>query len=649
MISCNQGDTTASNMVREILATAIRVWCISDDETIIKRLRSILHSVVAMSDFVVFADIESIPKHHNARPDIIFAQCDDWDLRDTLLKLQGNMRVSVVAIVPDDADDLDHMLILYGLVDCILHQEIKVRTLKRVLRHGIQTNLITKIQATEQRLRESQHLVERIFETLPYAVNLFDIEARTYLYGNYRLPEKLGYTVDEIATMDNEITPLDIHPDDRANYKKFREDIINASDEDVLHLEIRLKNKAESWRWMHSRYTIFKRDNAGKPIQLLGVAQDITDRKLLEDAIRASEARYHAIINSQAVMLFRYDIASHQITFTNAAFDAAAIVKKSAFLDEIPKSLQQHIQHIIAQQNIGHSVKVTEHELRADVWLECTWQPIVDEANHLIEIQCALYDVSTRKRAERALQLSLLRETEMNAMRQNFIQTISHEFRTPLAGIQLAVNNLIRYHDRYTPDQRDNKFDKVQRYINRMVTMLDDVLIVSQSDNNQLTFTPKSHNVTALVKQSIQTFLGTFSQQARITLDAPTDAFMADVDDRLFTYIVDNLLNNALKYSAEESTVRVVVTYTEGDFSVQVTDKGIGIPDDEIQQVLLAFHRAKNVNEREGTGLGLYIVNHAVQLHNGTLTIHSEECKGTQVTITLPRKVIRTAPNLTRQ
>jgi signal transduction histidine kinase len=111
---------------------------------------------------------------------------------------------------------------------------------------------------------------------------------------------------------------------------------------------------------------------------------------------------------------------------------------------------------------------------------------------------------------------------------------------------------------------------------------------------------------------------------------------MADPDR--MRQVVDNLLSNALKYSAETSDIDVIVSAEDGQIATTVADHGIGIPRDEIPQLFERFHRARNVSSRYygGLGLGLYIAKAIIEAHRGTITVESEEGQGSRFTIRLP-------------
>jgi signal transduction histidine kinase len=116
------------------------------------------------------------------------------------------------------------------------------------------------------------------------------------------------------------------------------------------------------------------------------------------------------------------------------------------------------------------------------------------------------------------------------------------------------------------------------------------------------------------------------------------------MDEHLLRHILENLLSNAAKYSAEGSEIRIAVERQQEQAVIEVEDRGIGIPAADQSRLFETFHRASNVENRPGTGLGLSIVRKSVDLHGGDISFASSTGKGTRFTVRLPlRRNLATA------
>ena len=114
--------------------------------------------------------------------------------------------------------------------------------------------------------------------------------------------------------------------------------------------------------------------------------------------------------------------------------------------------------------------------------------------------------------------------------------------------------------------------------------------------------------------------------------------FSMKIDEDLIRQVFTNLIENAIKYSPENSSILVSAEEVDGRVVVQVADQGMGIPDDELNQLFTKFYRSKNVRKEniQGTGLGLYLARYFVNLHRGQIYVESEKNKGSTFTVELP-------------
>jgi signal transduction histidine kinase len=124
--------------------------------------------------------------------------------------------------------------------------------------------------------------------------------------------------------------------------------------------------------------------------------------------------------------------------------------------------------------------------------------------------------------------------------------------------------------------------------------------------------------------------------QRRIDFSGTNRRVEADVDPKLLRRALNNLLNNAIKYSPDDKPITVSLEVVEGEAVIRISDQGIGIPEDDLRHLFEPFHRAANVGKIQGTGLGLAIARQAIELHGGTIAVDSTVGVGTTFTVRLP-------------
>jgi len=170
-----------------------------------------------------------------------------------------------------------------------------------------------------------------------------------------------------------------------------------------------------------------------------------------------------------------------------------------------------------------------------------------------------------------------------------------------------------------------------------MMGLITELLDVSRIETNRLQIEPQAIRWLEFLQRRATAFR-VQNPTRTITFESGMPETIVLVDPDRMRQVIDNLLSNAIKYSGETSEVRVRAVIENKSMMTIVTDKGIGIPADEIPRLFERFHRARNVSSRYygGLGLGLYIAKAIVEAHNGSIFVQSEEGKGSTFTIKLP-------------
>jgi PAS domain S-box-containing protein len=226
---------------------------------------------------------------------------------------------------------------------------------------------------------------------------------------------------------------------------------------------------------------------------------------------------------------------------------------------------------------------------------------------------------------------------ELDRKKDEFLSVASHELRTPLTTIKGYTQLLAQTINDSKPEERGTYLTAVLGEIDRMMGLISELLDVSRIETNRLQIHPQPIKWRDFLERRATAFR-VQNPQRTIRFDAKVDELTVHADPDRMRQVVDNLLSNALKYSAEGTEIDVFAVI-EGDVMLtSVVDHGIGIPRDEIPQLFERFHRARNVSSRYygGLGLGLYIAKAIVEAHNGDITVESDEGQGSRFTIRFP-------------
>lgn len=245
-------------------------------------------------------------------------------------------------------------------------------------------------------------------------------------------------------------------------------------------------------------------------------------------------------------------------------------------------------------------------------------------------------DITEQKNAELQLKDTLNREIELGKFKSSFVTTASHQFRTPLTSIQSSVELI----DFYLSKIEFDKKDKTKHHINLISTeiqkfsdLMKDILTIGKIEEGKIPFYPEKTDLKKLINEVIETYFSVRADGRKINFECDNKEFNLFVDSRLITHSILNLLSNAFKYSAGNPTIKL---YKIEDFVyIEIVDDGIGIPENEINNLFQSFYRASNSSSVEGTGLGLAIVKEFITIHNGEIIVRSALNKGSTFTIKL--------------
>jgi len=247
-------------------------------------------------------------------------------------------------------------------------------------------------------------------------------------------------------------------------------------------------------------------------------------------------------------------------------------------------------------------------------------------------------DELEKKVAERTSDLydALKKEQELHQLKSRFITMVSHEFRTPLTAIGSSSELLESFGDQMSPEQRQKRYDKIRAAIQHMTCMLEDVLNTGRLEANSIQFNPEPLNLDQFALDLLQSERQLDLQKQRIDFHTNGSSRRYWLDKWLLEVIIRNLLSNAIKYTPADKAIRFTITYTDEDIRLMVADEGPGIPEADQAHIFDPFYRAKPVENIPGTGLGLFMVHRAVQLHGGTIHLESNITQGTVITVHIP-------------
>ena len=262
------------------------------------------------------------------------------------------------------------------------------------------------------------------------------------------------------------------------------------------------------------------------------------------------------------------------------------------------------------------------------VTLRVNFALIRKESGFISGLVAVLHDATEQEKEERERRL--------------FVSNVSHELRTPLTSVKSYLEAL---DDGALNEEIAPNFIKVSLdETNRMMRMITDLLALSRIDNKSTQLNVEMTNFTAFMTYILNRFGQIKSQETNpgksyeIIRDYPVNSIWVEIDTDKMTQVIDNILNNAIKYSPDGGKITVSMKTTDTQLIVSISDQGLGIPKKDLPLIFDRFYRVDKARSRAqgGTGLGLSIAKEIVKQHNGFIWAKSEYGKGSTFTIVLP-------------
>lgn len=274
-----------------------------------------------------------------------------------------------------------------------------------------------------------------------------------------------------------------------------------------------------------------------------------------------------------------------------------------------------------------HEVEFVDHA--RSVWVEVTGSTIAaldgQAGSWLLFV---LHDITKQKQLER--------------IRKDFVANVSHELRTPLSVIKGYIETLVDGGGDMPATDRERFLKIIQRHTDRLNSLLEDLLVLSRLESTDPGLRREPIDLGALLHEIVEDYqVRPAAAGHRLELTADPTIGSLSLDPLKITQVMENLLDNALKYTAKGSRIDIAAALQkeDGTIIVSVRDNGPGIPADDLPHLFERFYRVDKGRSREkgGTGLGLSIVKHIVQLHGGRVCVESKLGQGTHFFFILPR------------
>jgi len=238
--------------------------------------------------------------------------------------------------------------------------------------------------------------------------------------------------------------------------------------------------------------------------------------------------------------------------------------------------------------------------------------------------------------AKEEVSLSLEKEKELGLLKSRFVSIASHEFRTPLTSIQLSVSLIEKYAEPFNSSNIVKHVGKIKSAVGNLTSILNDFLSLEKLESGKQEPSYHDFDLVKFAETITEEMQILTKQNQNIIYQHTGTRSTIRLDQNLLKNCIVNLINNAIKYSGENSFIGFTTEINERECVITISDNGIGIPEADQRHLFEAFFRAHNTGTIPGTGLGLNIVARYTNLMNGTIAFKSEVNQGTLFIIKFP-------------
>lgn len=242
---------------------------------------------------------------------------------------------------------------------------------------------------------------------------------------------------------------------------------------------------------------------------------------------------------------------------------------------------------------------------------------------------------------ERTKQLTdaLIKEKELNELKTRFLSLVSHEFKTPLSTILSSVTLLSKYQETEQQEKREKHVSTIKAKVHQLDTILNDFLSVERLDSGKAHYDIIQFPLSKVVNEVVYDANMLLKTGQHIQYPDNIDDILIVFDEKTLALSLSNLLQNSIKYSPEDSLIKIIFK-TEKDFmTISVIDEGIGIPEKQQKYIFDRYFRAENALLNQGTGIGLNIAKQHLENLGAKLSFKSKENVGSTFIIHIPKKL----------
>jgi PAS domain S-box-containing protein len=510
------------------------------------------------------------------------------------------------------------------------------------------TSIDIYVSILKDKIEEESLLSKKLIAASPAITFLFDLVRNKEIFVSGKVKEVMGYTPEELLQMGENILLQITHPNDIETIAKGLEELVENNRDTVGQIEYRFLHKNGSYRWLRTYYVIFRRDELGRPVELLGKTFEITSEKETALALQKSE---HQLLEAQGLAhigSYEWNIKENYSVNTPEVYKIFEMDKGQRYEEFITHVHADDIQKV--KEAIARSFTTGQYDCEyryiRNGKEKVIWSlgKVEFENNQPVRMVGTVQDITEIKAIERELLEKTKQLEQSNKSLEQFASVASHDLKEPLRKISMFADMVMEAERGSLSENSMDKLMRMQASSKSMMQMIQDILSFSMLESRQqkanVDLNQVIKEVTDLLDERIK------DKNAQICYGHLPEAWIIPSQ---FRQMLQNLISNALKFSKKDVPPKVTIDYcwinrplpnmkpASKYLQLNVRDNGIGIEEEYLDTVFDLFKRLHPKAEYEGSGLGLAITKRIIDNHDGTITATSKRGEGTSFHIIIPQ------------
>lgn len=338
------------------------------------------------------------------------------------------------------------------------------------------------------------------------------------------------------------------------------------------------------------------------------------------------------IVNEDIQLVLAEGEVLNQLGLKSFLFYGMTLDDISIFSDKRKAIIKKYISKTYSGAHLSFEIEYKNRQFALNT------APLFGENNQISYALLVFNDISSQKEIESKIKNALKKEKQLNELKSRFVSMASHEFRTPLSAIMTSAILIGKQNNQGKEAKTEKYLARIEKNVNHLVNILNDFLSLGKIEAGEISIIKEKFDIIYFAETIIKENKIGLKKGQHIHFKTTFSTLFVHLDIKLLRHIINNLLSNASKYSEEYTDINFKIIQNQNKVIIQISDQGMGIPEEDQVKLFHPFYRANNATNIEGTGLGLNIAKQYTELMDGFIGFKCTKHKGTTFWVELPIK-----------